>query len=959
MTKMSLREFLPLVLPENGPYITATTGHDGQLNRQNHCDSLLIVAASLDSYAAKRLPAYFAVGSFIARKRTQKTALKKRVLYADLDCGGSNPQYASKQEAMRAIKQFYTTTKLKPSIVVDSGNGYHLYWRLETDVPIHIWEEYAKALDREFTAQSFAVDRKITLDTARVLRAPATVNYKDPKNPKLCDVVANTNIVYSLGELSELLHMVDPESGVDIAPAAQPLETDDEDYDLGGGMADPRPKMASEMVVRCHAFKDAMAYGGATHRGELWHKLMHTLAYCEDGKDFIHPISKEHPDYTPEGAETRFGYACNKRDENPAMGATTCAKIGEAAPELCKACDYVGQIKSPIALALRTTSKLPEVAVGFPYSYYQNADGIFRKGAGEEDPPKLITSTRIANVQLCDDLQDGMVIVFDNISVTPKTAIRLTGKALTASDTSASSAALTTGKIWMHGKQRGMFNDMMISWAQQLQAAGLTRKSSKAYGWVNDGEHNGFSAGANIWWDDGSVTISPRADPKLADQYMPTGSLDTWRQVVQTITVPGRPEAQIAVASAFGAPLLKYTGHSGAILSFVSPESGTGKTTALKAAQSVWGCPQRGLNSLNDTPLSVTNKLGILNNLPAYWDEIRVRDDPDGFVKMIFQVAQGKEKARLTSGIQQQNMGTWHTLIGCASNEALRDHIDHIIKGSDAGMMRVLEMAMPMLPSGQSVASSMQRYGLLNANYGVAGEVYAQWLATNLPTVERDLTALMAGLDTKCNFRSEERFWLATIACIVLGAQYATKLGILHFDVKEIAARLVQIVIDQRGASYNPNPTVVTKAVSKLDKLRDLITAFKADSADSGSVSINMNLIGSGVRSPMGISILREVKRPPIRFQYDQTSSTLRIVLPAFKTWLYEAGHDVTSTLGTLLALPGVHKSKAKVYTSANLKGMPECIDVPLGSGASLADPNDDGDDIKPHINDAITSGLT
>ncbi len=61
---------------------------------------------------------------------------------------------------------------LEPQVVVDSGHGWHLYWRLVEPVPTHVAQEAMKVI-------AAALGGDAVGDAARIMRVPGTVNHKD------------------------------------------------------------------------------------------------------------------------------------------------------------------------------------------------------------------------------------------------------------------------------------------------------------------------------------------------------------------------------------------------------------------------------------------------------------------------------------------------------------------------------------------------------------------------------------------------------------------------------------------------------------------------------------------------------------------------------------------------------------------------------------------------------------
>lgn len=101
------------------------------------------------------------------------------VLWADVDAKkfgecdlSTNPLPDHKNDALEEILSF----PHQPSAIVDSGHGYHCYWRLTEPVEFD---------DAEYVMRGIAkwLNGDATYDQARILRVPGTTNWKDPENP--------------------------------------------------------------------------------------------------------------------------------------------------------------------------------------------------------------------------------------------------------------------------------------------------------------------------------------------------------------------------------------------------------------------------------------------------------------------------------------------------------------------------------------------------------------------------------------------------------------------------------------------------------------------------------------------------------------------------------------------------------------------------------------------------------
>ena len=63
-------------------------------------------------------------------------------------------------------------------MIVHSGNGLHVYWVLTEELSPATWKPLAAGLKEATRIHGFNVDPTVVTDSARVLRAPGTVNHK-------------------------------------------------------------------------------------------------------------------------------------------------------------------------------------------------------------------------------------------------------------------------------------------------------------------------------------------------------------------------------------------------------------------------------------------------------------------------------------------------------------------------------------------------------------------------------------------------------------------------------------------------------------------------------------------------------------------------------------------------------------------------------------------------------------
>jgi len=114
-------------------------------------------------------------------------------IWADIDVGTEGHEtpgiFNTKEDALN----FINAIELKPSIIVDSGRGLHLYWLLkEPCSDLDIAEEILRGIILELQG-----DRG-TWSRTKLLRLPGTLNCKVSGSPVECNVLAKTNLRYEL-----------------------------------------------------------------------------------------------------------------------------------------------------------------------------------------------------------------------------------------------------------------------------------------------------------------------------------------------------------------------------------------------------------------------------------------------------------------------------------------------------------------------------------------------------------------------------------------------------------------------------------------------------------------------------------------------------------------------------------------------------------------------------------------
>lgn len=915
-TCLDTKEFLHRVLPSSGgKYCIGVVNAEAEYSQSwPKTIDALISQINLRSKAQENV--YFATGVYEG-SRSIEGARYKKALYLDLDCSGAHQGFPDKKAAILGLRQFCEDAKLPfPSIIVDSGNGIHGYWPLAEAIGAADWQVLADALKDLCEAHEFNADHAITADLARILRVPGTINWKDPANPIPCRILKATDTVFNVKALRLALG-VDAIQLNDTSPSKLLAGTVGED-DLGDNLAPigERKYYASEIATKCGVLKDAIATGGANHTGQVWYRLLHLLAFCEDGYDLIHPISKEHETYDQRNVERRFDYAMRRKASG--TGPTLCQTFALEMPNTCSACPYNGRIKTPLVLGRLEEDYLPP-------GYRMETDGVF-KAIDYDDQGKptswmLAFPYKISDVELVTDGQT----VYIRMQLGSKVIKRTVSMPVTtfAADTKELHSFLMTEQLYPTDVQTKEFKSIMVPWMRKMaERKAAVRVQLSGLGWtVLDGK-TGFATGQTMYMEDATEQMVTGLDRQLCRDYSAEGE-NIWSDVATRFLADGDMASTTGVLSTFAAPLISFTGISGAMLSLYSASSGTGKSSALRVAQSVWGDPQRGINALNDTYLSVTKKMGFLSNLPAYWDELRMRDEVHNLVKMIFQLGQGKERSRLNSSAKMQEMGTWSTLITVATNEPVLDHIDHIVSNTNAGRLRVFEIEVPERPLVDTELPFMLKQ--LDRNHGWIGREYAALLAKNAEKIQRAVTLQQQLISKETKATNDERFWVAVIAALIVGAALATRQGWLQVDATRLKLYLYRQLLIQRKASkqnFRPaNDRAIDFLIQFIDENRDQIAVV-----DKLSVKGNSS-VGVVHIQPQHGEVLAVIARE---------AKMIRVKRKPFQDWVYQNAKDAPSEVVRHLIAMGAKevRSSVSVGLANTLDARVHCLDISLDAPA-------------------------
>lgn len=892
------------------------------------------LAGAIVELALSKKDTYFALAAYkqgfhpdpkgkdkkVIRVGTNVDSLK--ALWFDIDFKSGYPDAKAVVEALRGFCS--ATTMPPPAILVHSGGGVHAYWPFTEPVPVGRWQGLADALKNAAKATGLLADLVCTADSCRVLRPPGTVNWKDPANPRRVKILYASGALYEPADLEARLT---PWQKAVAAPVAAGTVYDEFTAGVGKGVQ-MAPSRFDTVVKYCAVAKHHVDTHGKEASEPEWVAMLQLLKFCEDKDMWVQAVSDGHPGYDAAATAEKW----RQRLENTA-GPTLCSTFEQYHPELCKKCPRYGYIKTPVQVGTEETQPVG----GHPFGWRTSENGraterlmiVPTAEGGEEKKWVKQISYAFTNFRTTRSFATNQV---EHRLDVPGVTVDLTipGEALGNQNKLIEHMALHG--VAFKGKEANAFKELMVTWLKTLQDAKHVAEVTEQLGWiVKDKVYEGFSAGPTTFYADGRVRNDVRTAKEfvaVAKYYDAHGDLESWKKVAAFIATQNNPAFTALVASAFAAPILHFTGVSGGILSIVSRESGVGKSSALKLSQSVWGSPTHGINAIDDTPKSVARKLGFLHNLPAYWDELRGHNTIEEFLTLAFQVTQGKEKTRLDQSASLREIHTWETMLIVASNDSIFDAMGSFAIGSDAGVARTFEIIVEPFNSPASRAEVGLLFESLHMNYGHAGRVYAQYLATHAELVRAKVQTMRVKLGESVIERQAERFWLAMMASMIVGAQIAKELKLIDIDIRTMASYLVQNMTRLRGRSAesmqssDPREILATYIQQHQDKA---LTVDKFPAPRQNTTSYLPEIIGG---APKSAKIIVHISK---------SEKLVRFARSDFVRWLHSRSIPESILTTMLIELKGREmQGMLGIGTSYEIPARQRLVEIPTTPSTSI-----------------------
>ena len=560
-------------------------------------------------------------GMIAVRSKQNAVALRSFVIDVDVKATG----YATPKDAMRAIAGFIRDTGLPmPTVMVASGTGgYHVYWAVDHNMTLDEWTPISQAMAEATKKFGFNVDTACTTDAARIMRVPETFNYKQtPRLPVVMGKFQEKD--YDIDQIRNPLAMFMRDSAVlagatGLHPSHSALKTTLTPIVGSSAVADNAelaikydPINIDRVAETCGFVDASLKNGGADNGGLAWNITTLIALFCENSVSDAHRMASGHKLYS--SAETDDLIARKRSEkEKHGFGWPSCAAINAAGSKHCATCPNFGKSKSPVHFAVVPSVPVlsPIVAangLAAPLPRFAHAapipDGYSQNNEGRVIYYKILPDGSIEKQIIYPFPMFGVWLQRNPLTLHFTTHVdggreqAVAFPTLEFSTNDGLSRLLGKHAMFAKTAYSARFKEFLMAWVTRLQETRGGTVASSSFGWiVEEGVTKGFSYGGGLWSPRGK-TLSCQPDPVISRQYSPKGQGKPWLQAAKMITGQRRAGLNAILASAFAAPLVMFTGQSGMLLSCFSQESGIGKSTTMKIAQSVWGNPVSAVQSL-------------------------------------------------------------------------------------------------------------------------------------------------------------------------------------------------------------------------------------------------------------------------------------------------------------------------------------------------------------------------
>ncbi len=892
---MDTVEFLGRVLPDEGYLVATVINPDRRAQKSYETVEALANAVIRIDIAGGNV--YYALSSFVeAGNRKQANVHKTKSLFIDIDCGEDKP-FADQREGAKALKAFLKASGMPAPMVVNSGRGLHVYWPMTEALSPMDWQPLADGLKECAKHHEFEIDPSVTADSARVLRPVGTHNPKNGVEVALIKDCPDYDPATLRSVLSSYIkRMPAPRGFAKAAPSSLTAA-------LSSGQ-EYEPARADKVLAGCGQVRWA-----ATNQHEVdepfWYALMGVAAFCDDAEAVAVAWSDQHPDF--DYSKTVLKIEQWKRQ---ATGPTTCKKFKDLRNSGCSKCPFSGKITSPAQIGRQLAE-----AEG-------PAEDVLDTVAHEVPLPKGFKRTKAGGIAQTIDDTDIEVVPFDMYPISygrdealgyevvryhwkrPHKGwqeLKFRQAYLADGNREFPTAIADQGIVLPHKGLTERFQLMLRSYMDELRRLRTTTNLYTTLGWKED--NTVFVLGERQVRKDEQgqvviedVVLSSAVQRVSNGMYGTKGDHEKWLKITKLMDVAGLNAHIFAMGVSMSAPLYQFTGLKGGVLSLYGP-TGSGKSLAQLAMQSVWGNPIELHYQSKYTQNALFMRLSFYSNLPMTIDETTMMPDKE-VGDFIYGVTQGRDKSRLNARVEERDPRTWAAPVTLSTNRPMGGKLLAATFETDAQMARMLELSLDSSDLfTKSTDVGRKFYNTITRNYGHVGVWVLEWLVgIGEVAATKVIADHMVAFEKKykVRFSGEERYWEVMIVLADLMNKIAVENGWVDYDyTKATEFALVQAGMVRRSIS--------AAKLDEFDLLSEYLNEMRSATVAVTHVDNNPNAIYDETRLPRGeVRVRFDLYRKSAAAKNDR--GILLLDKTHFRKWMASRGGDWKKFTDTLEA---------------------------------------------------------
>lgn len=854
---MTTLEFLQLVLPAHGIHYLALFKEGYEFPAHKVYTDLETMAVAIENMAKSRsLSIYHACGSYqkavielddggkIKRKyRIAENADRARALWVDVDCGqekyAKGEGYLTKRDAAKAVFGFAATIGWPKPMLVDSGNGIHVYWPLTKDIKATAWGSLARGLKATMRHCGVVADPTRTADFSSILRPVGSFNRKGGEAKPV--QVKHPGTPTDPAELAASLQQFMKANAVkEIKESTASIPKVNDDLVAHLPQYPDLPVSADQMADQCQQVRLMRDTQGDVSY-EHMRGVVGLLTFCENGRHYAErwTARREETGHTQLDWQARF--------DSWNSGPTLCTFFQECSPTGCEGCPSKDKIKTPLVLGRQIPENTDTVE-----------EVITAEGQSVEvEVPALLRGYTWSNGVMARLLPDRDGVLqphpFSTVLFYPTSRIRtedgtyrigmrmhLHDKRVRDFEMSAEAMASQTDMLrslakyeLMQSNHKDAGSHMAAYLRDQLED--LKRKVEEintltSFGWRDD--MSGFLIGDRLYHKDGTVRkvlVGGHAAKYKAALPEPRGSIERYASALNFMyNREGAEHWQYAVCSGWGSVLTPFGEdlYRGLLMALSGGDSGKGKTTVCYASLYAFGkADDMALKTDKGyTDNALWSTMGAFNNITILLDELTSMD-PAKFSEAAYGVSRGEEKVRMTSKggvVTFAHTSTWGMSPYVTGNKDFHGLLATNQANSQAEAVRLIQITVDRYPvvtlddDPQREAELVQSaVDTMKANAGVAGDALIRYVVTHQRQIADQVRETMNQL-TQVLPATKYRFYRNHAACTLTAAKIAKELGIIDFDLDRLFEFSVQLLTDLAEAVAETNTVSTEDAFNRM-----------------------------------------------------------------------------------------------------------------------------------------------